>query len=145
MTVVQIKRLQTKKIESVIITNSSKTAVLTEQEKDDDGIHIYKISISLDSFKDNEQTHCLCYGSRHFPYQQKTKQIKSQNNCVEPSNYIKITIIIITLAVSVSIRRIGIISMNILLNYLIYIHKYLQCFCIAVFLLFSPTHVFKYT
>lgn len=64
---------------------------------------------------------------RHFPCQtdkKNKKTIKSQNNCVEPSNYIKITIIIITLAVSISIRRIGIISMNILLHYVIYIHKY---------------------
>lgn len=76
------------------------------------------------------------------PYQtdKKTnkKRDKNQNNCAEPSNYIKITIIIITLAVSVSIRRIGINSMNILLHYLIYIHKYPQCFCIAVLLLFYP-------
>lgn len=83
---------------------------------------------------------------RRFPYQKdkKTnkKQIKSPNNCVEPSNYIKITIIIITLAVSFSIRRIGIISMNILLHYLIYIYTNNAMFLHCCILAFSPTHVF---
>lgn len=57
------ERLQTKK--TVMITNSSITeftAVLTEQDNDGIDVHIYKISISLDPLKDNNQNTIFAMG-----------------------------------------------------------------------------------
>ncbi len=80
-----LQRLQTS---AVIITAVKlwihiETAVLTEQEDDGIHIHIYNISISLNPFKDNEQTLCVCYEENVASHIKQTKTNKViKNNSV---------------------------------------------------------------